>query len=67
MNLAWGIAGALAFDAPEDPMAVQLQQRVVAEGVEAVLESVSAMRRDEPLGLAVLERYRLLHEQARWR
>jgi len=66
-NLAWGIAGALAFDAPEDTIAVQLRQRIAAEGVEAVLESVSEIRRDEPLGLAVLERYRLLHQQARWR
>ena len=67
LNLAWGIAGALAFDASEDTIAVQLQQRIAAEGVEAVLESVSEIRRDEPLGLAVLNSYRLLHEQERWR
>jgi mannitol-1-phosphate 5-dehydrogenase len=66
LNLAWGIAGALAFDAPGDTMAVLLAKRIAAEGAEAVLESVSEIRRDEPLGLAVLERYRLLHEQERW-
>jgi len=67
LNLAWGIAGALAFDAPEDAIAGQLQHRIVVEGVEKVLESVSEIRGDEPLGKAVLERYRLLHEQERWR
>ena len=65
-NLAWGIAGALAFDPPEDALAVLLQQRIAAEGVEAVLEAVSGIRRDETLGLAVLERYQRLHQEARW-
>jgi len=27
---------------------------------------VCAIERDEPLGRAVLERFRLLHEEARW-
>ncbi len=66
VNLAWGIAGALAFDAAQDPLAVALQGRIVREGVEAVLESVCAIGRDEPLGQAVLERYRLLHKEERF-
>lgn len=66
VNLAWAIAGGLAFDAPEDPLAVEVQKRIAREGVESVLEAVCAIERDEPLGRAVLERFRLLHEEARW-
>ena len=66
LNLAWGIAGALAFDAPEDSIALELQRRIAQNGVAAVMETVCQIARDEPLGLAVLERYRLLHEEARW-
>jgi len=65
-NLAWAIAGALSFDAPQDPIAVELQERIAAEGVESVLESVCEISRDEPLGVAILERYRRLHEKDRW-
>jgi len=66
VNLALAIAGALSFDAPQDPMAVELQERIAAEGVESVLESVCEISRDEPLGVAILERYRRLHEKDRW-
>ena len=66
MNLAWAIAGGLAFDAPQDRIAVELQQRIAADGVESVLESVCEVRRDEPLGVAVLQRYRRLHQEIRW-
>jgi len=67
LNLAWAIAGALAFDAPEDPIALELQGRISAGGVESVLESVCQIDRHEPLGLAILERYRRLHQEERWR
>jgi len=66
LNLAWAIAGALSFDASQDPMAVELQERIAAEGVESVLESVCEISGDEPLGVAILERYRRLHEKDRW-
>jgi len=62
VNLALGIAAALTFDASEDPSSVELQRRIAAEGVEAVLASVCAIDPDEPLGRAVLERYRWLRE-----
>jgi mannitol-1-phosphate 5-dehydrogenase len=67
LNLAWGIAAALAFDAPQDPMAVDLQKRIAAEGTEGVLASLCEIRRDEPLGVAVLERYAWLGKEERWR
>ncbi len=66
LALAWGIAAALAFDAAEDPIAVELQQRIEQEGVEAVMEAVCRIAHDEPLGCAILKRYRLLGEEARW-
>ena len=66
VNLAWGIAGGLAFDAPQDQMAVELQKRIAAQGIEAVLELVCEIGPSEPLGQAVLERYQRLH-RAPWR
>jgi len=66
LNLAWAIAGALSFDSSQDPTAVELQERIAAEGVESVLESVCEISRDEPLGVAILGRYRRLHEKDRW-
>jgi mannitol-1-phosphate 5-dehydrogenase len=63
-NLAWGIAGALAFDAEEDPLAVALQRRIAQEGVEAVLEAVCAIDPQEPLGQAVLAAYHRLQQDA---
>jgi mannitol-1-phosphate 5-dehydrogenase len=65
-NLAWGIAAALAFDAPEDALATQLQQRIAAEGLESVLQSVCEIGPEEPLGQAVVARYAQLKQEARW-
>lgn len=62
VNLALSIAAALLFDAPEDPSAQELQRRIAAEGIEAVLASVCAIAPGEPLGRAVIERYHLLRE-----
>jgi mannitol-1-phosphate 5-dehydrogenase len=66
-NLAWGIAGALRFDAAGDPMAVELQARIARDGVETVMEAVCHIGRDEALGGLVLERYALLGSEERWR
>ncbi len=67
VNLAWAIAAALAFDAPDDPLAVELQQRIAAQSVGAVMHQVCEIAPDEPLGRAILERYHLVREEARWR
>jgi hypothetical protein len=48
-------------------MAVDLQKRIAAEGTEGVLASLCEIRRDEPLGVAVLERYAWLGKEERWR
>ncbi len=66
LNLAWGIAGALRFDAPEDALAGALQARIAAEGVAAVMADVCGIAADEPLGAAVLDRYTKLGEEERW-
>ncbi|MFH1085566.1 MAG: mannitol-1-phosphate 5-dehydrogenase [Chloroflexota bacterium] len=57
LNLAWGIASALAYDAPGDALAAELQRRIAAEGVEAVLRNMCQIAPDESLGEAVLARY----------
>ena len=60
--LAWGIAAGHCFDDANDPLAVVLQQRIAAEGFDAVLADVSGIEADEPLAALVRERYRKLRE-----
>ena len=66
VHLAWGIAGALAYDEPSDPLAVALQERIAAQGVEGVMEEVSGIGRAEALGVAVVTRHRILREGGPW-
>lgn len=58
--LAWGIAAGYCFDDARDPMAVALQQRIAAEGFDAILEDVSGIAAGEPLAALVRERYNRL-------
>ena len=64
--LSWGIGAALLFNDGRDPVAVDLQEQIASEGVAAVLERVSHVRRDGPLGRMVLERYRHLVSGEAW-
>jgi len=65
-HLAWGIAAALAFDAPSDSRAVELQAKIARSGVAQVMHDVCGIDADEPLGKAVLERYEQLRTEPRW-
>lgn len=65
-NLAWGIAGALTYDEPSDPMAVRLVERVTNEGVSSVMEDVAGIRASEPLGELVLTKYYALCGDDPW-
>ncbi len=56
-TLAAGIAAAYRFDAPNDPVAVQLQERLKADGLGPVMEEISEISIDEPLGKAVKAAY----------
>ncbi|MCC6731366.1 MAG: mannitol-1-phosphate 5-dehydrogenase [Chthonomonadales bacterium] len=58
--LARVVGAALRFDAAEDPVAVEMQRRIAAEGAPAVLRSVAGIAPDEPLGRAALAAYALL-------
>ncbi len=60
--LSWGIAAGYCFDDPRDPLAVQLQERISAKGIEATLADVSGIEGDEPLACLVLERYHRLQD-----
>ena len=62
--LSWGIAAGYCFDDANDPMAVALQRRIAAEGLDAVLADVSGIEADEPLAALVRERLRRLREGA---
>jgi len=55
--LSLAIAAAYRYDNADDPLAVELQRRIAAEGIETVMADVSHIRADEPLGKLVLEKY----------
>lgn len=55
--LSLAIAAAYRYDNVDDPLAVELQRRIAAEGIEAVMADVSHIQADEPLGKLVLEKY----------
>ncbi len=63
--LSWGIAAGYCFDDSDDPLAMALQQRIAAEGVDAVIADVSGIAPDEPLAALVRERYRRI-QQGDW-
>jgi mannitol-1-phosphate 5-dehydrogenase len=48
-NLVKGIAAALRFDPPEDPIALQLQDQLQRTGLEAVLKNICGLAPDSPL------------------
>ena len=52
-TLSVGIAAGYCFDDAGDPLAAELQQRIVAEGFDAVLADVSGVQADEPLAALV--------------
>jgi len=56
--LGTGIAAALRFDHPDDPVAHELQARLRDRGIEGVLADVCGLSPDEPLFGIVVERYR---------
>ena len=55
--LSTAIAAGYRFDPPEDPLAVELQQRIAKEGIEAVMTSVSSILPTELLGDRVRAEY----------
>lgn len=56
-HLSLGIAAAYRYDAADDPLAVALQARIAAEGLDAVLAAVSKIEPDSDLGRLVKEQY----------
>lgn len=55
--LSWAIAAGYCFDDPRDPLAVALQERLAAEGLDVVLAGLSGIRPEEPLAALVRGRY----------
>jgi mannitol-1-phosphate 5-dehydrogenase len=55
--LALAIAAALRFAPPEDPIAMELQNRIQKESLAGVLESACGIRAAEPLGRLVQQAY----------
>ncbi len=66
-GLAWGIAGGLAYDHPDDPHAQELQARLRREGFGGVLQGVCEVAGDEPLGEQTRRCYEALRADPSWR
>jgi mannitol-1-phosphate 5-dehydrogenase len=65
MGLAWGVAGALAYDNSEDEHAVRLQGRITDQGLDRVMEELCGLEEHETLAALVRERYDALRERTR--
>ncbi len=63
-SLARAIAAALHFNPPEDPVAVEMQQAIRDRGPAKVLEEISGISPDEPLGRLVLREYQRWQDAA---
>jgi mannitol-1-phosphate 5-dehydrogenase len=63
--LSMGIAAGYCFDAAEDAIANELQEKIAAQGFEQVLREISAIDPEEPLGKLVRQHYQQLRER-RW-
>jgi len=66
-ELAWGIAGGLAYDFPEDAHAQELQARLRQAGLNGVLQDVCGISAGEPLADLVRTRYEELFSAPQWR
>lgn len=55
--LAQAIAAALRFDPAEDPIALELRQRLSEEGIDGVLASICQIQADEPLAALIRSSY----------
>lgn len=65
-GLAWGIAAGLAYDDPNDPLAVELQAILQSEGLDGAMVKVCGIRPDEPLAALVMARYQTLRSDPQW-
>jgi mannitol-1-phosphate 5-dehydrogenase len=55
--LAHAIAAALRFDPPEDPIALDLQERLARDGLDRVLAEVCQIQADEELAELIRQQY----------
>jgi mannitol-1-phosphate 5-dehydrogenase len=60
--LSWGIAAAFCFDPAGDHVAVSLQDKIRADGLDSTLQSVSQVNPEEPLAQLVRSRFTHLRE-----
>ena len=56
-HLAWGIASAFCFAAPEDPSAQALQQRIAKQGIAKTLRATTGIEDSSVLGERILAYY----------
>ncbi|HSV86905.1 MAG TPA: hypothetical protein VLH85_10045 [Levilinea sp.] len=61
-SLSLGIAAAYRFDHPDDPVAVELQERLKQQGLDQVMAEVSGIQPDEQLAGLVRNHYHQLEK-----
>ena len=62
-SVAFVCAAALCYDEPDEPRAVELQDKIEHSGVEATLREVSSLDPDGELGKTIINDYRLIQEK----
>ncbi len=62
-TLATGIAAAFLFNPPQDPVAVELQQRLKSEGLPHLLREICQIEPEEELGKLIQQKYNELKQQ----
>ncbi len=62
-SVAFVCAAALCYDEPNDPRAVELQDKIEHAGVEAALREVSSLDQDSDLGKTIINAYRRIQQK----
>jgi mannitol-1-phosphate 5-dehydrogenase len=65
LALCAAVAAGYCFDPVDDPMAVKMQERLAADGIEKVITEVSGILPDETLGRGVIQEYITLQKKKR--
>jgi mannitol-1-phosphate 5-dehydrogenase len=63
VNMCKGIAAALLYDNPEDPAAVQIQEKIKTLGIEGTLKEISGLEPDSPITQEVVKQIPMVKKE----